>query len=328
MKNLSTREIAKEIGVSAMTVSRVLKGQDGVKAATRDLVLSYLHHSAKKELSDRPGKRQRKEILIFSAEKVKPEDDFNFMLAVYFAMQDVLQRAGYEPRMVASDGADEQILRELCRCDAAVLFPNCASGVYTQLRKLSPDQKVLTLCFRTGGADSLCPDEAGGGMLAGEYLTRKGYSHLAYFSDTREEGVRERYLSFAEHCRKMRIQADPILVDDPTNNDALKMAALERYFNGRAKNDLPQAIFCTNGFLTMMLYHFLARREIRVPEQCAILGYDNFMFYRFINPPIPRVLYDFTEFGHMAANLILGRLGQTASRPPLAATFPVSLWTS
>src|SRR5205823_10069762 len=68
------------------------------------------------------------------------------------------------------------------------------------------------------------------------------------------------------------------------------------------------AIFTTNDINAQIALTELRRRGYRVPEQVAIIGFDDMEHAQYTNPPLTTIRQDFYENGRVAARLLLAQI--------------------
>jgi DNA-binding LacI/PurR family transcriptional regulator len=88
----------------------------------------------------------------------------------------------------------------------------------------------------------------------------------------------------------------------------------------------PTAIMCGNDLLALGVLQAARVRGLRVPDDVAVTGFNDFEFARFADPPLTTVAVPGYELGRVGAESLIGRLGGEA--PPTAGarvTLPVTL---
>jgi LacI family transcriptional regulator len=86
---------------------------------------------------------------------------------------------------------------------------------------------------------------------------------------------------------------------------------------------LPEALICYDDKLALALLDALRRRGIRVPDDVAIVGFDDVPFAAIANPRLTTVSTPTRELGEVAARGLIGAI-QTGRMPP-AVLLPVQL---
>ncbi|NLT56467.1 MAG: LacI family transcriptional regulator [Actinomycetales bacterium] len=177
-------------------------------------------------------------------------------------------------------------------------------------------------------------DHRAGGRLAADHLVGLGHRQLAIFTaDPEILGVRERMEGFldgvrdagldpARHVTRYAFQL-PHLAPDAE-------AVVERML---ARPPLPTGIFCLNDQSATELLRCLTRRDVAVPRDVSLVGYDDLADSEVLSPPLTTVRQPKYDLGRAAADLLLHeadqehRHEQVGFRPELvvrASTAPPS----
>ena len=71
---------------------------------------------------------------------------------------------------------------------------------------------------------------------------------------------------------------------------------------------LPDAFVCANDYLAISLIQALKKKDLSIPEDIMITGFDGTMQSAFTDPPLTTVKICGTEIGRLAAELLLNRI--------------------
>lgn len=77
----------------------------------------------------------------------------------------------------------------------------------------------------------------------------------------------------------------------------------------------PDAVFCYNDPLALGAMRAVLQRGLRVPEDVAIVGFDNSEDGRFTTPTLTTISQDKREIARYAVDLLVSRLGGDTSPP-------------
>ena len=76
----------------------------------------------------------------------------------------------------------------------------------------------------------------------------------------------------------------------------------------------PTAIFAVNDYLALEMLQAAHRAGIKVPEELALIGFDDTTFSSHLNPPLTTVSQPLLDLGFRAGDLIINRInGQVGS---------------
>jgi LacI family transcriptional regulator len=167
----------------------------------------------------------------------------------------------------------------------------------------------LVIVDRVRGGESCCSvavDDVLGGRIAIEHLAEQGHARVAFIGGPDSIGqVRERLQGAREIWAELGMPADD-LVHLPTA--ALTVAegrsAGER-LAGLPARRRPTAAFCANDLLALGLLQQVIGSGLRVPDDLAIVGFDDIEFAAAAAVPLTSVRQPRQELGRAAARLVL-----------------------
>jgi LacI family transcriptional regulator len=149
-------------------------------------------------------------------------------------------------------------------------------------------------------------------FLAVQNLTNQGHRRVGLISNVDPaSSVAERETGYQRALNAAGIPFDPDLiqrdvVDEPSGVEA----ALDHLL---FLSNPPTGIFCINDQLALQAYEALARREVKVPEQISIIGFDGLLRWVPGGGYLTTVEQDFYRMGRLAAELVIERM--TSGRP-------------
>lgn len=190
----------------------------------------------------------------------------------------------------------------------AIISPLAGSPPSLQMyQRLAESGVPLVLINRpVPGLDvpAVVSDNVSGGYLAGEHLVKQGHRKIAAvfpppYSTTkaREEGFRKALQDAGVEIRNDWIQY--ACTDDPEPEKTM----VESLF---ADSEKPTAIFAFHDELAAAVFHQLAARGLRVPDDVAMVGYNDCLLAMTLPVPLTSVAYPKYEIGSNAARLLLG----------------------
>ncbi|MCB0128138.1 MAG: LacI family DNA-binding transcriptional regulator [Caldilineaceae bacterium] len=302
-------EVAKAAGVSVTTASRVLTAnKHPVRAATRQRVLN-----AAERLQYRPnllarGMRTERThtIGIIAEDLLSP-----FTPPLIRGIQDFLREIDYLALIVNTDSAatveQSAISTLLSRAVEGILFVELDHLASTE--ELEESEKPYMFVHRLFGAsitNSVVPDDELGTKMAVEHLIGLGHRKIAHIAGPQGwHSARRRLEGFhatlAEH--QLNLHPDHLVEGDWTYKGGA-IAAL-RLLNKRA---LPTAIYVANDTMAFGAISAIQQQGLRVPEDIAVVGYDNSEFSRVLHPTLTTVSLPAYEMGMRAAELLWMKL--------------------
>jgi DNA-binding LacI/PurR family transcriptional regulator len=293
-------DIAALAGVSQPTVSRALNNSPSVSAETRARVLAaaeQLNYKVDKNASGLRRSRSRTLALLFE----EASADGGLINPFYLSM------LGSMVRKCADTGYDLLISFQQLSTDWHVDYADThkADGIillgygdYYQseplLQRLVERGTHFVRWGSTAGARlgaTVGSDNEQGGFDATEHLLQSGRREIAFIG-TADPGFQEFHDRWRGYCRALRaagIEPDPALqVDaDPSEQDGLD--AVQELLRRGVKFD---AIFAACDITGIGAMHALQKLGRAIPEEVAIVGFDDIPAAKLASPPLSTVRQD------------------------------------
>lgn len=171
----------------------------------------------------------------------------------------------------------------------------------------------VVIVDRTRGDDSLCSaaaDDVAGGRLAAEHLIERGHRRIGFLGGPLSIGqVAERREGALAAIREAGLPDDALVdVVTPSLSLAAGREAGER-LAGLPARRRPTAAFCANDLLALGLLQQTTQSGRRVPDDLAIVGFDDIDFAGAAAVPLTSVRQPRDELGRAAARLLLEEAG-------------------
>ncbi|NEM91136.1 substrate-binding domain-containing protein [Galbitalea soli] len=163
---------------------------------------------------------------------------------------------------------------------------------------------VLVNCFSNDGTGrAIVPDERQGGRTATELLLQQGHRRIAFINATTPAPARTgRLLGYREALAATGIAFDPALVFEAYPDQEGGYGAAEQLLGLGVT-----AVFCYNDRLAMGLYDALRQRGLAIPEDMAVVGFDNQeVIAAHLRPPLSTVALPHYELGAAGVRVLLG----------------------
>ncbi|WP_030811783.1 LacI family DNA-binding transcriptional regulator [Streptomyces sp. NRRL F-2799] len=324
-RSATLAEIAREAGVSAPTVSKVLNGRADVAAATRTRV---------EELLRTHGYRRRRAEVTRSPliDLVFHELESAWAMEVIRGVENVARDAGLS--VVLSESAGRLTPGRTWADQVAGRRPH---GVVLVLSGLDAAQQAL-LTSRSvpfvvmdpagdPGADvpSVGATNWQGGLAATRHLIDLGHTRIgAIGGPSRMMCARARLDGYRAALETAGLPADPALIrEGDFHHESGHRLGLDLL----GRTDRPTAVFAGNDLQALGLYEAARELGLRVPEDVSVVGFDDLPVARWVGPPLTTVRQPLTEMAEAAARLVLelgrGERERTATRLELATSLVV-----
>ena len=307
------KDVASLAGVAVGTVSNVLNHPDLVRPLTRARVeaameeLGFIPNGSARQL--RAGRSRCLGLVVLDV--TNP-----FFTEVARGAEDYAQAAGYAVILCNSDEADDKERRYLRvleeqRVRGILITP--VHGRAPELERIRDRGTPVVLLDSPGssGQCSVAVDDRRGGDIAVSHLLGLGHRRIALVNGPiaiRQCADRRRGAFLAVERAGLDPAAVLTEITVPAMNARAGTTAAGELL---ASEPRPTAAFCTNDMLALGLLRRMAMDGVAVPEDLAVVGYDDIDFAADAAVPLTSVRQPKYELGRAAAELLL----EEADRP-------------
>lgn len=322
---ITMRDVAKAAGVSVATVSVVLNNKPGARIGddarrrVQEVVaeLGYRPNMLAKTLANGTSRFIG---LVADAIATTP-----FAGQIIHGAQDEAWKNGYVLLVANTDGnkaaEDEAIAMMLEHQVQGILYSTWFHREISVPPSLHRTTTVLVDCFASGsGLPAVVPDETQGGRTATEGLLAAGHRRIAFINTTTPSPAQSGRLA----GYRSALEAAGIAYDD-----SLVFPALPEQEGGYASTagiieSKVTAVFCHNDRVAMGLYDGLREQGLRIPDDIAVMGFDNQdVIAAHLRPPLSTVALPHYELGAAGVRMLLGIDTSSGTVPTLVACPPV-----
>lgn len=148
-------------------------------------------------------------------------------------------------------------------------------------------------------------DHEEGAYLATRHLLELGHRAIAFIGGPLDNSVAQlRLAGYRRALRqaKVKVSASSVLASDFTSTGGYRAAAQ------LLEGERPTAIFASNDLLGIGALRAAAERDIRVPGELSVIGFDDIQMSRYVYPALTTVGQSILQLGETAAELLLRRL--------------------
>lgn len=319
-------DVAKRAGVSPATVSRVMQGAKNVRPDTRERVqlaideLGYVPSVAAQSLR---SKRTRSLALVVS-DITNP-----FWTTVARGVEDVAQRHGYSVLLCNTDenlAKQHQYLDFLIsqQVDGVIIAPyDSDAHNLEKLRKRNIPTVLVDRRIRGWDLDSVLGDSVSGAMALVRHLIQLGHRRIAMLSGpTMTSTAKDRIVGYCMALTEAGIPVEPQLIKAGEYRDASGEVLIQELLDEGSR---PTAVFAANNALAMGVISALGKRGARIPQDIALVSFDDLPNTSRLLPFLTVVAQPVYEMGVNAAQLLLSRLDSDVSLRPRHVVLPVRL---
>ena len=323
--SITMRDVAKAAGVSVATVSHVVNDKagarigDNARQRVQEAVtkLGYRPNALAKTLSEGTSR-----FIGFVADAIATTP---FAGQIIHGAQDEAWKHGYVLLIANSDGnvaAEEEAIAMMLEHQVrGILYSTWYHHEITVPDTLHQTDTVLVDCFAIGsGLPAVVPDEEQGGRTATEELLAAGHRRIAFINTTSDSPARSgRLAGYRAALASANIPFEQALVFEQAPEQEGGYSATASVLASQAT-----AVFCHNDRVAMGLYDGLREHGLKIPEDVAVIGFDNQdVIAAHLRPPLTTVALPHYELGASGIRVLLGLETVSPASPQLVACPPV-----
>jgi GntR family transcriptional regulator of arabinose operon len=244
------------------------------------------------------------------------DDQLNMELLI--GIDQAAKSRGYQVSFSYSEERPSQQARDVERLRSdhvagMIIFPLSNETDNPIVAHLQSDDVPIVLVDRYLSdrlTDCVVADNFAGGYRATEHLLILGHTRIAFFflcnADLRTTSVRDRWQGYRAALHDHGVPYDQrLIVADPGKSIVADDDSFARYIGGPER---PSAICLVNDIQAPVLFNVAHRLGLRIPDDLAVVGFDDLSFAAHLHPPLTTVAQPRKEIGSRAALLLIDRI--------------------
>lgn len=310
-------DIAHQAGVSQSTVSRALRNSPLVNEETRQRIQQIakeLNYKVDKNASNLRSQQSGTIALLLFQDPTSDDSQINpFFLSMLGSITRACTQKGYDLLVSFQELSDDwhADYEDCHKADGIILL---GYGDYLDYEeKLLQLEEQKTNFVRWGAVKEGQPgisigcDNFQGGYEVTDHLIKLGRKNIAFVGGA-SKGSPEFFDRYKGSCAAIesaglktnpKLQIDTITTEQSGYAAALQLLALKQPFD---------AIFCASDLIAIGVIKALRERGISIPEDVAVVGYDNIPLAEFIRPTLTTVQQDTKLAGEVLVNSLLDKI--------------------
>jgi LacI family transcriptional regulator len=305
------KELAARAKVHASTISRVVNQDPGLRIApaTRARIEALLRETEYRPNGVARGLKLRQTLVLAV---VIPDITNPFFGALFRGIEDGAGPRGYQALLCNTDGSPDRQRAHLHsllarRVDGVILASSFLKDPAVRWLRHQRVPYVLVNRFSDEGLDPFVgSDDITGGRLATQHLISLGHVRIGHLAgqSTVSTGVLRRR-GFQAAIAEAGLRVGPELLVESGFVEEGGMRATERLL---AAKQPPTALFAVTDMVAVGAFGVATRIGLRVPEDLAIVGYNDIPLAGRLIPGLTTVHVPIHEFGSAAARLLLEQI--------------------
>jgi LacI family transcriptional regulator len=315
------KDIALDMGLSTVTISKVLRGHADISEATSKRVLKRMQ-----ELNYQPNLAARALITGRSCTigLVVPDLLHPFFAQVAKAVSAGIRGQGYSLIITSSEEDPElerQEIEQLLarRVDAILIASSQGSGEsLSRIQERKIPFVLIDRSFAGLSANFVGVDDRAVGAIAANHLIDRGCLRVAHIRGPQTSTAQGRLEGYRETLAARNCPWKPqyVVSIGSSGDDRGEPGGYEAAKKLLALNPRPDGIFCFNDPIALGAMRAILDAGLRIPEDVAVVGCGNVLYSDFLRVPLTSVDQDSSAIGTQAAELALSLVSaKTALRP-------------
>ncbi len=314
-KRVTIYDLALKLGISPTTVSRALRGHQGISKETKMMVRKLADEMEYRPNSIASSLRTKRTNIIGV---LVPQINRAFMATFISGIEEVANKAGYN--VLIAQSMDDQS-KEIESANS--LLSSSVDGVVVSLAmntesydhiQLFLDHHIpLVLADRViddMDVDKVVVDNFDAAFKVTKYLIETGHKRIAHLAGSRKRNVyRDRKEGYLAALKAHKIKFDENLL---IYSDLSEKAGVETVRKLMNLSNPPQAIFAANDTAAVSALMHLKELGFEIPEQISVVGFNNDPIASIVEPRLSTVEHPALEIGQTAAQHLIKRISSDA----------------
>ncbi len=307
MKKVTMSDIANELGISTVSVSKALADKEGVSEEVRERVkkkaeeMGYRYNSIAKSM--KAGISNNIGVLVserFFSDNAFYSDLYQrvvkeFIKKNYFCILEILSRSDEKQCILPNMLTNSKV-------DGLIILGQMKSKYIEKISEVGIPYIFLDFYDENNAVDSVVSDNVYGSYLLTNYLIQKGYRRIGFVGDIHAtSSILDRYIGYY----KALIQNNIELRKEWIINDRDEAG---EYIQMRLAEEMPDAFVCNCDEAAFHFVNQLREAGYCVPKDISIVGFDDFIYARLCDPMLTTFRVDLAMMSEMAAEAMIKKM--------------------
>ncbi|MDK2981949.1 MAG: hypothetical protein PWQ55_2296 [Chloroflexota bacterium] len=315
IKRVTAQDVAIAAGVSPTTVSFVLNHIEGMRISkeTRERVLEVAKSLNYHPNSSAQKMARGKTSVIGLVLRQNPEKAYAdlFIQDVMQGISNVIRENGYQLLFIPlpPDDKENSYSKLINERHVDGLIVSGPTYEDTELIEMFNDGAKIVLMGKVRGSNIpfIDIDNTKSGEIATSHLVSLGHKDIALITNAslNYESAKDRYAGFRRVLKKHKI---PLNEDWIIMGDRTPESGYEAMLQLLSRSQLPTAVFIASDTVALGALNACYEKNIKVPEDLAIVGFDDIALARYVIPPLTTVHLPAYSLGLGAASMLIQQL--------------------
>ncbi len=303
------KDIARELDVSVMTVSKALRGKTDISEATRKRILKRM-----RELDYQPNLTARSLVTgqSYIIGLIVPDLLNPFFTEFAKSLGSALRSRSYGLILSSSEENAEversEIRIMLARGVDALVLASCQTTGKSLNNLLNRTLPFVLIDRPVPGirATFVGTDDVAGGALATDHLIQLGRKRIAYIGSPDLSPAANRFRGFRTALQVHDIEfRDDFVLPGESSEKAADQAGYDMMKALLKRRPRPDGVFCHNDVIAIGAMRATLDAGLAIPDDIAFVGFDNVRYSQYLPIPLSSVDQRTAQLGEAAAQLVL-----------------------
>lgn len=328
---IKIKEIAKKANVSIATVSMALNNKAGISKKTKEKIMKIVNESDYSSTLVRTVELKNKGNiqLTICKKHSKVLSDTPFFQALIEGIESKSRHNGYNLiiKYISCDILNikdiKDDLKENEVSGMLILATEMDENDIKNFLTLDIPFVILDAYFLGIYADYVVINNMSGSYIATRYLLNSGHKEIGYLKSSYPiKNFNERYEGYIRALNENHLKENPkhILHLNPSMEGAYE--DMVKYLE--TSPSLPTAFFSDNDLIAFGAIKALKEKNIRIPEDVSVVGFDDMPFCTMIDPPLSTISVNKKTFGKLSVEKLISSIKNKADYAS-KTTFDVTL---
>lgn len=309
-KSVSMQDIADELGVSKVTVSKALNGKEGVGEALKKKIADLAEKSG--YVLTNYGNRKTKKVGIIMSDRFNSGDEGKFYMAMYEKIISELQKSSCTSMMISPNrnslATDLQTIKSSGIFDGLIFLGILDWEVKKQLDAVNLPKIYVDVYDETHKSDSVVTENIYSCYEITNYLIHQGHTEIGFVGTVgATTSITDRYLGYVRSMLENNITPQDVwnIPDRSQEGEAIPL---------ELPKEMPTAFVCNCDETAFQLVKELTAKGYHIPEDISVAGFDNSIYAQVCSPPLTTVAVDIEEIGKLAARRMIKHMSNPAKK--------------
>jgi len=308
-KNVTMSDIAKQLNVSIVTVSKAIGNKEGVSEELREKIvklakeMGYNYNASQK--SDNSKAYYNIGILVH--EKFMDTTGNSFYWKVYHSIITILKDNDcFGILEILDETYEEQttipkvVLEN--KVDAIIILGQFRDTYIDVLYNLGVPALLLDFYNQNAAYDSIISDSFYGSYMVTNHLITSGHYDIAFVGNIHAtSSILDRYLGYCKALIEHSIPMEDSYVISDRNKEG-------KFIEIGLPAKMPTAFVCNCDQTAYHLINQLKNKGLKVPDEISVVGFDNYIISTIMDPPLTTVEVNIEGMAEAAVEAILRKI--------------------